>query len=203
MSGLRARRTDRVAPLFPADCGDRIAWQSLRVLLLKLGQCARNHGSRRRGDRTGTTQGVVQQHPQRLQRTQCRSRRFGEPHWSADRSIEHPGRKLQIPTDGLLGQGAAEDIRATLSDYLVNANNSPRPGMPEIRDLLFLNPVGVLSCRSTRGAGRIAKHRTGNQAAVVSLLPDPGVRLFLRIVAKKRWCDIVLLQTRVSSGQTG
>ena len=63
---------------------------------------------------------------------------------------------------------------ATLSDYLVNANDSPRPGMPEIRDLLFLNPVGVLSCRSTRGAGRIAKHRTGNprQSCLCSLTPE-------------------------------
>lgn len=146
------------------------------TLLPSIGECARNHRSRRQRDRAGAAADVVQQHPQSLQRIQCRNRRFGQPHWRAERSIEHPGRELQISTEGLLRQGAAENIRAALPYHLMDADNLSRPRMPVIRDCPFLNPVGVLSSRSTTRCGRTRRWRTGRRWRSGATLSHPNLR---------------------------
>lgn len=68
----------------------------------------------------------------------------------ADRAIKHPGRNLQPPIGGVARETAAENHPVSLLDHLMNVNTTPGPGMPWIKKLAFLGPVGVLSsCCST------------------------------------------------------
>lgn len=63
----------------------------------------------------------------------------------ADRAIKHPSRNLQPPIGGVARETAAENLPVSLLDHLMNVNTAPRPGMPWIKKLAFLGPVGVLS----------------------------------------------------------
>jgi hypothetical protein len=69
--------------------------------------------------------------------------------------IEHPGRNLQPAIAGAARQAAAANLSASLVDYLMNVNQAPRPGMPRVKKLARLGPVGVLSSRCTTKSGRI------------------------------------------------
>src|ERR1700756_5168474 len=69
--------------------------------------------------------------------------------------IEHPGRDLQPAIVGAVRQAAAANLFASLVDYLMNVNQAPRPGMPWVKKLACLGPVGVLSSRCTTRSERI------------------------------------------------
>lgn len=81
----------------------------------------------------------------------------------ADRAIKHPGRNLQPPIGGVARETAAENLPVSLLDHLMNVNTTPGPGMPRIKKLAFLGPVGVLSS--------VVQHR---EAPFLARLPDPA-----------------------------
>jgi len=89
---------------------------------------------------------------QRRDRFRCRTRR------AADRGVQHPDREFLNPHDECVHEAAACRRAGRPLDHLVEADRSPRPGMPRIDNRgLAANgrTMGLVEWSCTMAAGRI------------------------------------------------
>ena len=85
------------------------------------------------------------------------------PRRRACRPVKHPQRQLKRKTRRFAGQVASSDGGARFLHRTVNGNNTPRPRMPAIKNLLLFGNMGGREANSTTLSGRTVRSATNHR----------------------------------------
>jgi hypothetical protein len=85
-----------------------------------------------------------EQGPQRRQGAQLGHRLRHAAHFSAGRTVEHPGRDLLRSGDALASQAAAQERSGRPGDHLMDAHRPPGPRMPGVHDFALIEGCGTV-----------------------------------------------------------